>query len=201
MRVKKIHYAIYICDNEIFFLDVLKEKIVKDKFKSLKEEQIQNSKLFVDEFSKFLKQNHIRISLFGDKICFIKNKSINPVILEKYEEVWQEYFHKIEYKDLDNILKIEKENGYLNITEHYLDYYFLKREEHQFLRIPLSLFNNNLRKAMHHIFTTIYKPKKLMVFGNVDNISKIAEEIRNNYNINTTFPEVYYQYVFEEYKK
>lgn len=199
--MKKIHYVIYICDNEIFFLDKLKEKVEQEKFKSLKEEQIINSELFIDEFSNFLKQKHIKISLFGDNICFIKNENINPIVLEKYDEVLKEYFHKIEYKDLSEILKIEKENGFLNITEHYLDYYFMKKNERMFLRVPLSLFNHHLNKAIHHILTTIYKPKKLMVFGNLENNSKIAEDIQRDYNISTTFPEVHYHYIFEEYKK
>lgn len=199
--MKKIHYVIYICDNEIFFLDKLKDKVEQEKFKSLKEEQIINSELFIDEFSNFLKQKHIKISLFGDNICFIKNENINPIVLEKYDEVLKEYFHKIEYKDLSEILKIEKENGFLNITEHYLDYYFMKKNERMFLRVPLSLFNHHLNKAIHHILTTIYKPKKLMVFGNLENNSKIAEDIQRDYNISTTFPEVHYHYIFEEYKK
>lgn len=199
--MKKIHYAIYICDDEIFFLHVAKDKIEQEKFKSLKEEQIIDSELFMDEFSRFLRQKHIKVSLFGDNICFITNKSINPMVLEKYDEILKEYFHKIEYKDLSEILKIEKENGFLNITEHYLDYYFMKKNERMFLRVPLSLFNDHLNKAIHHILTTIYKPKKLMVFGNRDNNSKIAESIHHDYNIATTFPEVHYHYIFEEYKK
>ena len=127
--MKKIHYAIYICDNEIFFLNLVNDKITKEKFKSLKEDQIINSELFIEEWSKFLKQNHIKISLFGDNICFIKNKNINNVVLEKYEEVLKDYFHKIEYKDLENILKIDKDTSYLNLTNNYIDYYFMKNNE------------------------------------------------------------------------
>ncbi len=199
--MKKINYVIYLCDDELFFLDIKKENIKKAKFKSIKKDELINSSLFIDEFSKFLKQNHIKVSLFGDNICFIKNKNINLVTLEKYEELLKEYFHRIEYRDLEEILKIDTNTAFLNITNHYLDYYFMKKNEKRTLRIELSLFNDQLNKALQHIFSTIFKPKRLMVYGNLENISKIAENITNNYNITTTFPEVHYHYIFEEYKK
>ena len=199
--MKKIHYVIYICDNEIFFLNLLNEKIIKSKFKSIKEEQILNSELFTDEFSKFIKKNHIKISLFGDNICFLKNKNIRGVVLEKYLEIFKDYFHRIECKDLEDVLKIENNTGYLNITTNYLDYYFMKKNEQHLIRINTEIFNNNIKKAIYHIITTIYKPKKLIVLGNVENISSIAENINHDYNIATTFPEVHYNYIFEEYKK
>lgn len=198
--MKKIQYVLYICDNEVFFLNIAKDEIMKDKFKSLKEEQMINSQLFIDEFNQFLKKNHIKITLFGENICFIKNRNINQIVLDKYEEILKEYFHSVKYADLIDILKIEKDNGFLLITNNYIDYYFMKNNEKRVIRVSLQLFSNQ-RKAIHHIITTIYKPKKLMVFGNLENNSKIAENISHDYNIITTFPEVYYNYILEEYKK
>lgn len=199
--MKKIQYCIYICDDELFFLDIKKDKIYKDKFKSMQEDAIINSSLFIDEFSKFLKKNHIKTTLFGENIGFIKTTRINSVVLEKYEEILKEYFHKIEYTNLEDVLKIDTDTGYLHITKNYIDYYFQKKGQNHSIRIDLEIFNGQLKKAIHHSITTIYKPKKMMVFGSPENLSKIAETIMQNYNIPTTFPEVYYHYIFEEYKR
>lgn len=198
--MKKIKYVLYICDNEIFFWNVVKDKIEKGTFKSIKEEQIIDSYLFIEEFHKFLNRNHIRTTLFGENISMIKNKNINPVVLEKYEECFKEYFHKIEYVDLEDLLKMDKDMSYLRITKNYIDYYFMKNNKKQGLRVPLQLFSSQ-NKVIHHLLTTIYKPKKLMVFGNGENNAKIAENISHDYNIMTTFPEVHYNYIFEEYRK
>ena len=198
--MKKIHYVLYICDNEIFFWDVKKDKIIKEIFKSIKAEQIIDSSLFIEEFSKFIKKNHIRTTLFGENICLIKNKNINPVVVEKYDECLKEYFHKIEHIDLEDLLKVDKEMGFLRITKNYIDYYFMKNNEKQGLRVDSQLFSNQ-KKAIHHLLTTIYKPKKIIVFGNIENNSKIAENISHDYNLMTTFPEVHYNYIFEEYRK
>lgn len=198
--MKKIHYVLYICDNEIFFWDVKKDKIIKEIFKSIKAEQIIDSSLFIEEFSKFIKKNHIRTTLFGENICLIKNKNINPVVVEKYDECLKEYFHKIEHIDLEDLLKVDKEMGFLRITKNYIDYYFMKNNEKQGLRVDSQLFSNQ-KKAIHHLLTTIYKPKKIIVFGNIENNSKIAENISHDYNLTTTFPEVHYNYIFEEYRK
>lgn len=199
--MKKIRYVIYICNDEIILLDTTKNIVNNSNLKSIKEDQIIDSQLFIDEFSKFIKQNHIKISLFGDDICFIKNKNINNIVLEKYDEVLKEYFHKIEFKDLEEILKIDNDNSFLNITKNYMDYYFMKKNEKVTLRINLAIFNNNLNKAIGHLMTTIYKPKKIMLFGNQDNISKTAENISHDYNIIAKFPEVHYNYIFDEYRK
>lgn len=198
--MKKVHYVLYICDDEIFFLNVAKDKIMKETFKSLKEDQIINSNLFIEEFSKFIKKNHIKMTLFGENICVIKNKNINNVVLEKYQEVLKEYYNKIEFKDLENILKIDKETSFININKHYIDYYYKKQNENISLRIHLDIFNGNLKKTLCHIITNIYKPKKMIVFGKEENIPKIAENINHDYNIMTTFPEFHYNYILEEYK-
>ncbi len=199
--MKKIHYVLYICDNEVFLLDRRKNNIIKDKFQSIKEEAIINSSLFTDEFNRFLKQNHIKTSLFGENICFIKNKNMNSVVLEKYEEILKEYFQKLEYKDLEEILKIEKDMGYLLVTKDYIEYYYMKNNEKKNIRVNLSIFNYNVNKAIQHLITFIYKSKKMMIFGNTESISKIAHDINHDYNISTTFPEIHYEFIIQEYKK
>lgn len=199
--MKKIQYVLYLCDDEIFLLDVSKDKIAKEKFKSIKEEQIINSSLFTDEINDFFKKNRIKTTLFGENICFIKNRFINPVVLEKYEEILKDYFHKIEYKNLDDILKIEKNMSFLLITKSYIEYFFIKNNEKKNEKIHLSIFNYNTTKAIQHIMTFMYKPKKLMVFGNIESISNIAQAINHDYNIITTFPEIHYEFIIQEYKK
>ena len=191
----------YLCDNEIFFLDLNTDKIISSKFKSLKEDQIIDSELFSDEFFKFLTKNHIKTTIFGQNICIIKNAKTNGIIIEKYKEILDDYFRYIEFKDLETILNIDNDNGYLNISNNYIDYYFMKKNEKNSLRINLVIFNNNLNKTIQHLFTNIYKPKKLTIFGKHDNISKLAENINKDYNILTIFPEFHYNFILEKYKK
>lgn len=198
--MKKIQYILYICDDEIFFLNIKKDQIVKEKFKSIKEDNIINSDLFSNEFDKFLRKNHIKTTLFGENIIFIKNTNISPISQEKYQSVLKEYFRNIEFKNLETILKVDKDVGFLNISSNYIDYYFMKKNQVATLRVSLQLFNDNLNKTLHHLLTTIYKPKKIMVFGNHENIAKIAQSIEQNYNIKTTFPEIHYNYILKECK-
>ena len=195
--MKKIQYIISIFDNKVYVYDQKKDKVYKSVFKSLKQELI--IELFIEEWNRFMKTNSMKVTLFGLNILFIKNENIPSLILNTYKEIWKEYFHKIELIDIKDIVNMEKEKAYLFIHKDYIDYYFSKKQEKYCYRIYLNVFQNQVEKAIRHIYMNLYKPKRLMVLGE-DNISKIAEEIHKTYKIDTTFPEKYYYYLFEECK-
>ena len=198
--MKKVHIACYICDNEFFFLSE-SGQVFHETFKSINNEEIVNSQLFKEELEKFLRKNHIKMSLFGKKITYIKNSNLSILSQEKYLEILSEYFRKIEYKNIEDLFKINNEKGVLLLTNTYFDYYFMKKNQKEYLRIPLNLFNGNKTKVLQHIFSILYKPKKLLILGPLEDLNLVAEEIHSRFNIQTTFPEIYYTYLFEEYKK
>lgn len=197
----KNHYTIYICDNVLSLLDLKKNKILTQELESLQEDKIINKNLFYKEFNQFLKQNHIRIPLFGWNICFIKNALMDDFMLEKYCEILSDYCRRINYQNIEDILNLDKETSFLNITERYIDYYYMKKNKVNVLRIHFQIFNNNIFKTVYHILNNIYTPKKIVVFGSYSEIPKIVENINRKLNINATFPEFPEKYVLEKYKK
>lgn len=198
--MKKNHMACYICDNEFFFLNE-DGKIHHETFESLHQEEIINSSLFKEELENFLKKYRIKLSLFGKTISFLKHSELSNLSMEKYEEIFHDYFRRIEFRDIKDLFKINNETGTLLVTDSYLDYYYMKKNKKEYLRIPFKLFNENKRKIFQHIFSMIYKPKKLLILGPNENMNTIADEINKQFNIQVTFPENYYTYIFEEYKK
>lgn len=198
--MKKIHFTIYVCDNE-FFLQKENGQVLKETFKSLEREEIIDSSLFKEEFSKFLEKHSVRISLFGKNIVFIKSKNLSPLAQEKYKEIFNDYFRRIEFIDLEDLFQIDNENGVLFLTQHYFDYYYRKKNKKEQIRVDLKLFNDSYMKAIQHVMNNLYKPKNLIVLGPIENIAFITDEIHKKYAIDTTFPETYYTFIFEEYKK
>lgn len=199
--MSKYHFSITINDNEFLLWDIKKNKIFNKRFKSLKKDQIINIPLFSKELSHFFREFHIHLSLFGYKLIFIKPLALNVVLLEKYLEIFNDYFRKIEVVNIEEILKIDKNISYLNINHHYLDYYYLKKNKLETLRVNKNLFNNNTLKTIKYLFTAIFKSKRMIVFGNDENIPSVVEELNHNYNIIATFPEFHHKYILEEYKK
>ena len=199
--MSKSHFAIAINDDEFLLLDLKKNKIYNKRFKSLKKDQLINSPLFSKELDHFFREFHIHLSLFGHKLTFIKPIALNPVILEKYLDIFNDYFRKIEVINIENVLKIDKNKSYLNINHHYLDYYYFKKNKLDTLRVNKILFNNNTLKTISHLFTTIYKSKRMIIFGNDENIPAIVEELNHHDNSIATFPEFHQKFILEEYKK
>lgn len=197
--MKKIHMACYICDNEFFFLNEYGQ-VVHSIFKSIQEEEIVNSSLFREELFQFLKKNHIKISLFGKNIVFLKTGNLSALSLEKYESILKDYFKKIEFINLEKLFNIDNENGVLFITNNYIDYYFMKKNNKEYLRVPLKIFSGKQNKTLQHIFSTLYKSKKVLLLSSIENTNHMAEEINNHFNTKVTFPENFYMYIFEEYK-
>ncbi len=199
--MKKIHFVMYVCDNELLLLNITKNKVIEQTFKSLKEDQITNKNMFYNEFNDFLNKNHIKIPLFGWNLCFIKNELITEVQLETFQEVLNDYFKKIEIKNIEDIVKLNKDTSFMNITNNYIDYYYMKKNKSKLLRVNLQIFNNNIGKVINHLLTNFYKPRKIIVFGNHSNIPTMVEYINKNFNVPATFSEFYKSYLLEEYKK
>lgn len=199
--MKKKEFIINICDSNFLLYDTTKEELISKDFKSLKEDQIINSDLFREEINQLLKQNHIHIPLFGWNLVFLKSKNQNSIMTEKYKEIFSDYFRKIKEVNIEEIIDFEKDTGFLNLTDNYIDYYFLKKNKIKAIRIHPDLFNDNYNKAITYIITNIYKPEKMIIFGTLIDISKYAENINKNYGISVTFPEYPSHFIIEEYKK
>lgn len=199
--MKKREYIIHVCDSNFLLYDKTSEEIISKDFKSLKEDVIIDCNLFKDELNRLLKQNHIHIPLFGWNLCFIKKTDLNPILTEKYLEIFSDYFRKIKIVNVEDILDFEKDTGFLNLTDNYIDYYFIRKNKTKVLRMNPEIFNNNYSKTISYLLTSIYKPEKMIVFGTMTDISKIAENINKNYGIAVTFPEYHSQFIIEEYKK
>lgn len=198
--MNKIHEILYISDNKIYLNDIRKNKIYEGKFKSLKADEIINSKLFINEFYDFLNKNHLKQTLFGRNIKVIIN-TYNKLNIEKIIEVLNECYNHIEIISLEKLLKIDINTAYIYLNKSYIDFYYQKKNEIKSIRIYLYLFHESIEKTIKHILVNIYKPKKVVVFGNIDYISKIAEIINKKFNIETNFPENFYNYIIEECKK
>ena len=198
--MKTVEFAINVCDTQLFLYNKKQDEIIGKEFKSLKEDQIIDTHLFIDEFNNLLKKNHIHIPLFGWNACFIKNQNQNPIMTEKYIEIFSDYFRKLDVKNIEDILNFEKDTGFLNITDNYIDYYFMKKNKVKVLRVNPEIFNDNYSKVISYLLTSIYKPEKMTVFGTMLDISKFAENINKNYGISVTFPEKHAEFLLEEYK-
>lgn len=199
-KMKTREFIINICDTNLLFYDTAKEETLSKDFKSLQEDEIINSELFKEEFNQLLRTNHIHIPLFGWNLVFIKRKKQNPIITEKYKEIFSDYFRKIKEVNIEDIIDFEKDTGYLNITNHYIDFYYLKKNKIKILRIYPEIFNDNYNKMINYILTNIYKPEKMIVFGTIEDVSKYAENINKNYGISVTFPEYPSHFIIKEYK-
>ena len=193
--MKKREFIINVCDSNFLLYDKTKEETISKDFKSLKEDQIINSELLKEEMSLLLKQNHIHIPLFGWDVTFIKSQKLNPIMTEKYKEIFSDYFRKIKEVNIEDIINFEKDSSFLNLTDSYIDYYFLKKNKSKLIRIHPEIFNDNYNKIINYIITNIYKPEKMIVFGTLSDISKYAENINKNYGINVTFPEYHSHFI------
>lgn len=178
-----------------------KNKIINKPFKSLKNDNLLDANLFSKELTIFLKEEKIPISIFGYNLVFIKPSSLNKIILDKYLDIFNDYYKKIKIMNIEEIINIDKNTNYLNINNNYIDYYYYKKNELEILRINNNIFDFNIHKILNYIITNIYKPKKIIIFGNNEEIPKLAYLLNHNYNILTTFPEFPQHYILEEYKK
>lgn len=193
--MKKIRYLLYFSNNDIYFYDKKKKRLFSDTFSSLENDEIINQKEFSKEFNKFILKNKINLSIFGQNIIFITNYTYTNFYKTNLLEILLEYFKSVTFINVTDFLNITNKTAYLNITDNYIDYYYFKGNiKHQ--RIILSLFNNNIIKTVNHLLT-IYKPKKIYIYGNNPEIPQISNQLSKELIISVMFIENYNTYVIK----
>lgn len=197
--MSRVRYIAFINDNYIYLLDNKKQQIYEKKFNNIKQDKIVNEQNFYFEFNQFIRNSKIRIPIFGYKIKIIVNDNMDSMQKEKYKEVYEDYFQKIEFINITEILAISKDIAAINVNKDYLDFYYLKNGENILIRGDKLLFNNNDLKLIAHFINTIFTPKKIILFGNSNTIPKLTNKINKELNIDCTFQEKYTTYILDEY--
>lgn len=183
---------IFINDN-VIYVKKGNGEIISQKLSSLKNDNMTNKQKFDHEFFEWMKKNKIKMPLFGRKIQFLKTNNQNEINIENFKTVFKEYFNKIEIKELEEKLKPSKDEAILNITDYYVDFYYKTNK----IRIDIAIFKNNIIKTISHFITTIYRPKKILLIGNDNNIPDVSQSIAKKFDIKVSFPENYYFYALE----
>jgi hypothetical protein len=189
----KIRYIIYINNNKIYLFDKKTNKLYKENFESLQNDEITNYTKFNFEFNKFIKTNHIKISIFGYRISFIKNIRLSNLQINIYKNILNNYFKNINFIDIENLLKTTKNTVIANITSNYIDYYYQK----EMLRIDNKIFNMDEINIFNYLINEIYKPKKIILIGNKENISKICNKLNQKYKIKCFYAENFETYIID----
>ncbi len=180
-------------DKLIVYKIKTKDKFI-ETFKSLKNDIIIDNNLFLKEFSKFLKKNKIKITIFGYKIIVLKNNLLTQNNQNNLKNILTEYFSKIKFIDISSYLNNKKDEAYINLTDNFVDYIY----KDKYLRVNKNIFCNNTNNIIKHLITTIYKPKQITIFGNTE-VPNVAKNIYKKLNIKTIFSENYQTYFLELY--
>ncbi len=194
----KERFVIYISDNVLFLKDRKKAKIYQKQCQYLQNDEIIEKQRFYFEVVDFFHQNKIKIPLFGTKAQMIIRNDLREVEKMLYKEIFEDYFNNITFINITDCLPLKKSNALCNVSEHYLDYYYLKKNEPSFLRIDLQLFNNQETKAILYLFNNIFCPQKLILFGNNTQIFSIADYLNKETKIKIMYDENYNKYVLKE---
>ncbi len=199
--MNKVRYKIFINDNCLYLLDDKSNKIYEEKFDELSQDEITNEQKFYFSFNQFIRKNKIKIPIFGYKLQLIINDKVNQIQKNKYREIFLDYFRKIEFINIKNIISINRATSIINITDNYFDFYYYKKNDICVLRIDKLIFNNNEFKIIVHFLNSIFTPKKIILFGNSDNIPKLALKINKELGIQCTYQEEYSKYILTEIQK
>jgi hypothetical protein len=194
--MKNIRYIIYVNNDMLYLKDRKTTKIFKEKFISIKNNEIIDYQKFLFEISKFIKQNHIKISIFGYKLIFIKNNNLSKLQVKTYKNVLDNYFKKISFIDVNSILNINKKIVIANITEHYIDFYYSK----ELIRINKILYLRE-EEIFKYFIDNIYNPQKFIIIGNDKNIKTICDTLSKNLKTNTYYTENYETYIIDLIEK
>lgn len=197
----KVRYIAYINDNSIKLLDSKKDFVYQQNFKSLKKDEITNESKFCFEFNSFIRKNKIKIPIFGHKLKLIISDFVSHLQKNIYKEILEDYFQRIECINIKEVLPLDKATAAMNITENYIDFYYLKKNEIQCLRIEYIIFNNNEYKTITHIINTIFRPQKIILFGTSKLIPKLTTRINKELDVESTYQEDYNNYILNEYIK
>lgn len=196
----KERYVLYINDDILFLLDAKKQKITNKKFNYLKNNEIQSESKFYYEFNEFIRQNKVKVSFFGHNIVMIIEKKLNNIQKEKYQEILNDYFKKIKFIYLEELLSLEKNTSLVNINENYMQIYYLKKGKIETLCLEKKVFNNEW-KAINYFLNSIFHAKKIIIFGNNMIIPKLSFKINKELNISCTYQEEYMTYILSLYQE
>lgn len=196
----KIRYVIYINDNILSLLDIKTNIIKKEEFKSLKKDEIINEQKFYFELDKFIRKNKIKIAILGYKLKLIINNNLTELQKEKYKEILKNYFKTVEFIEINNIFNLNKNTAILNVNYDYTDYFYMKKNQFNIIRVNKNIFNNNDLKIINHLLSSIFKPKKLIFFGNNNSIPKLARSLNKESSLLTSYSENYTDYVLNIYQ-
>jgi len=196
----KNRYVIYINDNILSILDIKNKCIKKAVFKSLKEDEIIDEQKFCFELNNFIRKNKIKIAILGYKLKLIINDNLTKFQKSKYKEILNDYFKTIEFIEIERVFKLNKNESILNINNDYIDYFFIKKNQFNIIRVNKSIFNNNDSKIINHLLNVIFKPEKIIFYGNSNNIPKLSRNLNKKSNLSTTYSENYNDYVLCLYK-
>lgn len=199
--MRNIKYVLYINDDTIFLLDRKKEHIYRQQCKYLKEDEIQNEHKFYFEWHEFLRKNKIRVSLFGHKLHVLIKKEINQIQQEKLKDIFMDFFQKVNFCYVEEILPLSKNTAIFNINDNYIDYYYLKKNEPVSITINKNLFSKKDFKAITFVVNSLFRPEKIILFGNSSKIPNLTSKINKELKIQCTYQEEYNTYVLNEYIK
>jgi hypothetical protein len=194
--MKKIRYTIYINNNVLYLLDTKTNKIYHQTFESLKYNEIIDYQKFNYELSVFIKNNHIKIPIFGYHINFIKN-NLSNLQIAIYQKILINFFKSITFIELKTLYEPTKNQALANITKDYIDYYYQK----EMLRIEKKIFNNNELEIINYLINNIYKPRKIIITGNDKNIHKICNDLNEKLKIHCYYNENYETFTIDLLKK
>ena len=198
--MSKIRYILYFSQNELYLLDKKRNRVVSDFFLSIENDEITDELLFNKEFRTFLSKNKIHLSIFGNKLEIILNQEFSLFYKNNIKNIFLEYFKNVKFINLINILKIDAKKAYMHMTTNYIDYYYYKGNIRH-IRVPLNLFNNNIYRAYNYCLTSLFKPKKIYIFGSNPDIPNICDKLSKEQPILVIFIEDYKTYVLELYSR
>ncbi len=197
----KGRYSIFINDDCLYLLDNKNNKIYEEILSNLSQDEIINEEKFYFSFNSFIRKNKIKIPLFGHKLQFIINDKLNPIQKNKYKEIFLDYFRKVDFININEILSLSRSTILVNITNNYIDFYYYKKNTISLLRIDKNIFNNNEFKVIIHFLNTIFNPKKIILFGTNEIIPKLTQKINKEIGIQCTYQEEYSKYILTEIQK
>lgn len=200
-KMAKARYIAFINDNSINLLDLKNDFVYQQNFQNLKKDEITNESKFYFELNSFIRKNKIKIPILGHKLKLILSDSVSHLQKNIYKEIFEDYFQCIECIDIKELINLSKNTGIINITENYVDFYYLKKGEIKYLRNEYVIFNNNEYRTIAHIINTIFTPQKIIVFGTSKLIPKLTARINKELGIECTYPEDYNNYILNEYIK
>ena len=198
--MKNYRYILYINDNVLFLYDYKKKKLYKKECNYLEKNQIINNKFYF-EFHEFIRKNKIKISLWGYKLKFIIPDNLSNLQKNKYKEILEDYFKKVNIINQTKLFSINKNKSIINVNKSYIEYYYLKKGKIYCQNVNIDLFNDNVLKSITFLIKTLFKPEKILLYGNNKDIPLVATKLNKEFNIFCTYEEQFDSYILNIFLK